>query len=509
MEADMASGGRRSLKIVSIRWRAAIFFAMSLLGCGGVVGPASPPPPPSGVSVNVSPPSASVLLGEPLVFTATVSNSTNPAVNWSVNGISGGNPAVGTISRSGVYASPGDLPASGSVTVQATSAADNSKSATAQVTVTSDLTVSVSPQTMPVELGAALPFAATVNSTSNPDRAVNWIVSGGGCAGAACGVIDPAGTYTAPQVLTAPPSVSIRAISVADPSKSGAAAITVTSSFSLTVTGPASINAATSASYTAILVPAANSNPSGVISWSVSGPGCTGTACGTISSGGLYTAPSFAPAPPTVQITATPLADASKATAVAVSVILSISVTVSPSSATVALGSAQAFHAVVTGAQDATVTWDVNGIVGGSAAMGTIVNSQIDPDNTTYAAPVGLPAGGSVMVRARSNANPNVSASATVTFTAAIKVTLTPSSASRAVGHRQTFMAEVNNTTNQNVTWQVSGIAGGNISAGQICVAASNPCQQISASNGGSVDYLPPAGGAISQPRDGDGHEPG
>jgi hypothetical protein len=494
MEADTAHGGRPSLKSVSIRWGAAIFFAVFLLGCGGVVGPASPPPPPSGITVSLTPSSASVLLGEPQIFTATVNNSTNTAVNWSVNGISGGNPAVGTISASGVYTSPADLPATGSVTVQATSAADNSKSATALVTVTSDITVSVSPQTMPVELGAARPFSAIVNSTGNPDRAINWIVSGSGCAGATCGAIDPAGTYTAPQVLTAPPSVSIRAISVADPSKSSAAGITITSSFSLTVTGPASISAATSAGYTATLVPAANSNPSSVISWSVSGPGCTGIACGTISSSGLYTAPSFAPAPPTVQITATPLADASKAAAVAVSVISIVSVTVSPSSATVALGSAQAFHAVVTGAQDATVTWDVSGIVGGSTTMGTIVNSQTDPDNTTYTAPVSLPGGGSVTVRARSNANPSVSASATVTFTAAINVALTPSSATRAVGHRQNFTVQVNNTANQNVTWQVSGIAGGNISTGQICVAASNPCQQISASNGGSVDYLSPAG---------------
>ena len=496
----MAYGGRHSLKSVSIRWRLAIFFAMSLLGCGGVAGPASPPPPPSGVIVSLTPAIASVLLGEPRVFTATVSNSTNTAVNWSVDGIPGGNPAVGTISGSGVYTSPGDLPATGSVTVQATSAADNSKSATALVTVTSDITVSVSPQMMPVELGAARPFAATVNSAGDPDRAVNWIVSGGGCAEAACGAIGPAGTYTAPQVLTAPPSVSIRAISVADPSKSGAAAITITSSFSLTVTGPASISAAASASYTATLVPAANSNPSGVISWSVSGPGCTGIACGTISSGGLYTAPSFAPAPPTVQITATPLADASKATAVAVTIISIVSVTVSPSSATVALGSAQAFHAVVTGAQDATVTWDVSGIVGGSITTGTIVNSQTDPNNTTYTAPIGLPAGGSVTVRARSNANPTVSASATVAFTAAINLTLTPSSASRAVGHRQTFTVRVNNTANQNVGWQVSGVAGGNISAGQICVAAANPCQQISASNGGSVDYLSPVGVPFPNP---------
>src|ERR1700680_2929750 len=237
MERGTAHGGHRSLTKVSFRWCPALLFAASFLGCGGFVGSSPTQPPPPGVAVSLTPPSASVLLGTPQTFTAVVTNSANTAVNWSVNGIAGGNAAVGTISTSGVYTSPGDLPASGSVIVQATSAADSSKSATALVTVTSDITVSVSPQTMPVELGAARPFAATVNSTGNPDRSVNWIGSGGGCAGAACGAIDPAGTYTAPQVLTAPPSVSIRSISVADPSKSGAAAITITSSFSLTVTG--------------------------------------------------------------------------------------------------------------------------------------------------------------------------------------------------------------------------------------------------------------------------------
>jgi len=494
MERGTAHGGHRGLTNVSFRWCPALLFAASFLGCGGVVGPDSPQPPPSGVTVNLTPTSASVLLGTPQTFTAVVTNSTNIVVNWSVNGIAGGNAAVGTISTSGVYTSPGDLPASGSVIVQATSAADSSKSATAGVTVTSDISVSVSPQTMPVELGAARPFVASVNSAGNPDRAVKWVISGSGCGGAACGAVDPAGTYTAPQILTAPPSVSVRAISVADPSKSGAAAITITSSFSLTVAGPASVNAAATANYTATFVPAANSNPSGVISWSVSGLGCTGAACGTISPGGLYTAPSFAPSPASVQITATPLADPSKATAVSVTIISSISVSVSPPAATLALRSTQAFHAVVTGAQDATVTWDVSGILGGNTTVGSIVNSQIDPNNTTYTAPLALPAGGSVTVRARSNANPSVSASATVTFTSAINVTLTPTSATRAVGHRQSFAARVNNTANQNVTWQVNGIAGGSTSVGQICVAGSSPCQQVSASNGGSVDYLAPPG---------------
>jgi hypothetical protein len=435
-----------------------------------------------------------VLLGTPQDFTAVVTNSTNAGVNWSVNGISGGNAAVGTISPSGGYIAPGDLPAGGLVTVAATSVADSSKSAAAIVTITSDVSVSISPQTMPVELGAARPFAATVNSTGNPDRAVNWVVSGSGCAGAACGAINPAGTYTAPQIMTAPPSISVRAISVADPSKSGGAAITITSSFSLTVAGPASVNAGATANYTATLVPAANSNPSLTISWSVSGLGCSGAACGTISPGGVYTAPPFSPAPASVQIRVTPLADPSKATALSATIVSVVGVSVSPPAATMALGSTRAFHAVVTGAQDTTVTWDVSGIVGGSTTVGTIVNSQTDPDNTTYTAPLSLPTGGPVTVHARSNASPTVSASATVTFTTAINVTLTPTGASRAIGHRQTFAVQVNNTGNQNVTWEVNGVAGGNISAGEICVAGSNPCEQVSVSNGASIDYLAPPG---------------
>ncbi|MCU1342249.1 MAG: hypothetical protein JWN92_1672, partial [Candidatus Acidoferrum typicum] len=117
-----------------------------------------------------------------------------------------------------------------------------------------------------------------------------------------------------------------------------------------------------------------------------------------------------------------------------------------------------------------------------------------DPDNTVYTAPLSLPPGASVTIRARSNVNPAMVATATVTFTTAVNVVLTPANATRAVGHRQTFTVLINNAANQNVSWQVNGIAGGNVSSGQICVTGSNPCQQILASNGGSIDYLSPAG---------------
>ena len=402
MERTSELRGSSDLESILFRWWSALLVVASFLGCGGAVGSAPSQPPPTGITVSIAPPAASVLLGEPQIFSATVINTTNTAVNWTVNGIPGGNSAVGTISTAGVY--------------------------------------------------------------------------------------------TAPAILPSPDIVTVQAVSVADPSKSGIGTITVTSSFSLALTGPASVNAGGMANYTATLTPAPNSNPSRVITWSVTGAGCSGGPCGTISSAGVYSASSVAPSPATVQIIATPQADPSKAAAVTVAIIPVISVSVSPASATVALGASQAFQAMVMGAQDTTVTWDVNGMVGGNATIGTVLNSQTNPDFTTYTAPQTLPAGGSVTVRARSNASPGLSASAMVTFTASINVALSPPTATLAIGRRQAFNVQVNNTPNQNVTWQVNGIAGGSAAAGQICVAGSNPCQPVLSSNGGSVDYLAPAG---------------
>ena len=495
MEGSESQCGHCRVSRRLLCWQPALLLVSSFLGCGGIVGSSPSQPPPTGVTVSLIPLSASVLLGESQTFVATVANSTSNTVSWSVNGVPGGNCAVGTVSPAGVYTSPGILPATGAaVTLQATSVADSFASAAAQVIVISDVSVSVSPPGMPVELGAVRSFTATVSSAGLPNRGVNWIVSGNGCGGASCGTVDSSGSYTAPQVLTAPPSVTLTAISIADPSRSGVGTITVTSTFSLSLTGPASLNTGSEGTYMATLIPAANSNPSRTITWSVSGSGCVGSACGTISPTGVYTAPALSPSPPTVQITATPVADGSKTASVVVNIISIVGVSISPTAAILPLGGTQVFQAVVTGEQDATVTWDVSGIVGGNATLGTILNSQTNPDSTTFTAPQSLPAGGSVAIRARSNANPNISATVTITFTTAINVSLTPVTATRAVGHRQTFTLQVNNSADQNVNWTVNGIAGGNLISGQICVTASNPCRQISSSNGGSVDYLAPAG---------------
>ncbi len=151
------------------------------------------------------------------------------------------------------------------------------------------------------------------------------------------------------------------------------------------------------------------------------------------------------------------------------------------------------FQASVTGSANTAVTWDVNGIAGGNLNVGTIVASMANPNQATYTAPQQTPAGGSVNVHASSNAEPSAFATAIVSFTASIIISVSPQSAERVTRHRQTFTAQLQNATNANVTWSVQGIAGGNATVGQICVAASNPCQFFSSGAAGSVDYLAPA----------------
>ena len=81
----------------------------------------TPPPPPAVVSV--APATATVQLGNAQAFTATVTGNPNTAVTWSVNGINGGNGAIGTVTPAGLYTAPGTLPSPATVTVRATSVA--------------------------------------------------------------------------------------------------------------------------------------------------------------------------------------------------------------------------------------------------------------------------------------------------------------------------------------------------------------------------------------------------
>ncbi len=65
----------------------------------------------------------SVNLGNQAQYSATVSGTTNQAVTWQVNGVTGGNLTYGTISPSGLYLPPAGVPAANAVTITASSMA--------------------------------------------------------------------------------------------------------------------------------------------------------------------------------------------------------------------------------------------------------------------------------------------------------------------------------------------------------------------------------------------------
>ena len=87
------------------------------------------------VTVTVSPITQELRLGGAKTYYASVSGSTNKAVNWLVNNVAGGNAQLGTISTAGLYTSPAVMPASNLITIKAVSQADTTKSGTGAVTL--------------------------------------------------------------------------------------------------------------------------------------------------------------------------------------------------------------------------------------------------------------------------------------------------------------------------------------------------------------------------------------
>jgi len=450
------------------------------LGCGGggAGSVTPPPPPPPSIAVSVTPISGTVLLGGTLNFSASVSNAIDTSVTWSVNGVPGGSAQEGTISADGVYTAPIDLPPGGTVQVTATSHADASKSATVSVTVTSDVSISLSPNVASVELGATQSFQATITSQGHPDPTIRWSLSGASCPNA-CGAVNANGYYTAPQILPGSTTVNLIADSVADPSKQSAASLTVTSHFTLQLSAPANIQAGTASSLVATLTPVPGSNPSSALSWSLTGNGCTGSACGVLTvtttqaAGGapmantaVYTAPATAPQPDTVLITVTPQADPSKQVQANITIQSGASISISPPTATVAANHRVTLTAAQGGTSSGSFSWSVNGTPGGNSTFGQICVTGSNPcqaftsgsaAQVDYVAPGSIPSPNPVSVTISSTTNPSLSTSAQITVMNHVIVSVLPNSVTLPPLGVQSFSASVLGAANQNVIWQIQG----------------------------------------------------
>jgi hypothetical protein len=160
------------------------------------------------LGVGIAPTAVAVPTGATQQFTATVTGWPETAITWSAS--------AGTISSAGVLTAPATA---GDLTVTATSVADPTKSAVANVTVfapevPAPVVVGVAPSSVTLRGGEQRQFTATVANAAS--GAVTW--------SATAGTITTGGLFIAPA---GPATVTVRATSVADPTKSATAEVTV------------------------------------------------------------------------------------------------------------------------------------------------------------------------------------------------------------------------------------------------------------------------------------------
>jgi hypothetical protein len=359
------------------------------------------------IVVTLSPTTVTLTVSSQEQFTATVSGAKNTSITWSLSGSGCSGSLCGIVSSTGLYTAPASVPAPPQVTVKAASVVDPSSYRTATVTIIPRVAVSVTPSTAELVAGRHQQFGATVTGTTN--QAVIWSVRGKGCSGLTCGTITSTGFYGAPGVVPSPDLITVTATSVADTSKSGSAIVTILPPVVVTISpAMAQVVRGGHQQFTATVTGTTDTS----VNWGVAGSGCSGSACGTISSAGLYTAPSTIPAPPQVTVKATSQANSAKSASALVTIIPPVHVSISPTSAVVAVKGQQQFRATVAGSTTTSVDWSISGAACSGSTCGNITSAGL------YTAPSAVPSLATIIVKATSQIDVSQSASAIVTVVA-------------------------------------------------------------------------------------------
>ena len=225
-------------------------------------------------ALTLSPSSAVLAVAATQQFSATLQGTADSSVTWSVDGVTGGNATVGTVSGSGLYTAPAQT---GTHTISAVSSTNSATQASASITVAS---VSLSPGTVTIEDLTTQQFNATVQGSST--LSLNWMVDDTIGGSAATGTISASGLYTAP------PQAGSHTISVAAAANASVSASASASVFSLVVS-PTSATLAPSGTqqFTSTVEGLTNT----AVTWSVDGVAGGNSTTGTITSAGLYKAP--------------------------------------------------------------------------------------------------------------------------------------------------------------------------------------------------------------------------
>ena len=264
------------------------------------------------------------------------------------------------------------------------------------------------------------PGSSTVKPAVVASNLVTWSVNGIAGGNATLGTINATGLYTVPVTIPSPNTIRVAATNTSDLSVSVAALVTLENpiptlvsvspttvpvgSFTLTVNGGSLVRGA-QVLFDGAPLQTTFDSPTQLTATGVA----THAQLGNIE----------------ISIT-NPGPGASSATNLSVQVNTppAIQVSVNPPSASIRVMNAQQFTATVQGTSNVATTWSVNGIPGGTAAVGTVSSTGL------YIAPATLPASNSVKVTATSVASPSISATVPLTLSNPVPIVaaVTPNS---------------------------------------------------------------------------------
>jgi len=356
-------------------------------------------------TVAVYPPWVNVGVSTTQQFVATVGGaiqrSSSSSLAWSINGVPGGNSTLGTISASGLYTAPSTPPSRYSLSVTATNTANSAQSYTSSLWVFTGVVLNVYPKVNLINPGQSVQLYSTISGTTN--TSVLWRVQGG----SVNGTVSSTGVYTAPA--TAPSGiVYVICQSTADLNKTDTAQIGVIPG-SANVTVNVTPSAATlSPGQTQQLTAAVTGSSNTAVTWSLS------PAIGTISSTGLYTAPSSLATQTTITATAASVASPGTTDTASLTLLPSaakVTVAINPAGKNLDATQTQQFSATVTGTTNTSVAWSL------SPSVGTISSSGL------YTAPASVSAPQTIAVTATSAASSTATASAALTIYPAVSIT--------------------------------------------------------------------------------------
>jgi hypothetical protein len=453
--------------------------------------------------ISISPLSATLVVGQTVngtqqqgdiaLFTATVRDS-SPLL-WLVENVIGGNENLGTVftvpgSPDQVYYwAPASIPGGGpTVHITAQSITHPQETATAVITLlpipTTGAVVEITnPRNPPtVELGHTQSFEAAVTGTSDTGLtwAVDGIVGGNANTGTITAGAKETAVYTAPARVPLPPSspqVVVTAISNAQPSSQSSMIVNLIPAQKVTVAlstehcvNPNAIPINSTVQFDALVTGASQD-----VTWAVNKIVGGNSTVGTITTGGLYTAPAIIPPKLPVTVSATSVEEPTGVGNQPLTIALTTqtSIKISPDNASVPAGLSQEFSSTVLGLADPTTTWYVNGIENGDPdTVGTIQPS--DPngcvEQAQYVAPATIPTPPYVYVTA-SASDGTLSSQSKVTIVQApvYQLFISPSQPTEVmVGQSQDYSVLENGDPNDLVTWSVSGPGCSGVACGTI-----------------------------------------